>query len=227
MRKPDRTSVSMLYASMEVTLAAKPKPALADAGPETSDMTTDEPEDKEERAAARSASYIPPAPQEITRNETLTALATPQNVSVYNKTVRQPEVLPLAAASLDAAPEPVQVKAMQPVREAERQEEPAPQTLAAATAEASDHLDWPGPFHVQVGAFPGREQAQERLESVKQVLGPAALKMHPEFIMPVSLPSGVTMFRARLSRFSDEAQAKAACRRLKKSGIECWDIRAK
>jgi D-alanyl-D-alanine carboxypeptidase len=79
---------------------------------------------------------------------------------------------------------------------------------------------------VQVGAFADREQAQERLDSVKQVLGAAALKTHPEFIMPVSLPSGATMFRARLSRFADEAQAKAACKRLKNSGIECWDIRA-
>ncbi len=52
------------------------------------------------------------------------------------------------------------------------------------------------------------------------------MKAHPEFIMPVALPTGVTMFRARLSRFADEAQAKSACKRLKRSGIDCWDIRA-
>jgi D-alanyl-D-alanine carboxypeptidase len=226
-RKPDRTSISMLYASMEVTLAAKPKPAFADAGTEFSDKTTDEPEDKAERAAARNAAYVPPEPLEITRNETLAAMTAPApvNVSVHYKTVRQPEVMPLAAASLDSAPEAVPAKAVQPVREAEWRDGPA-LTLAAATAEASERLDRPGPFHVQVGAFADREQAQERLESVKQVLGTAALKAHPEFIMPVSLPTGTTMFRARLSRFADEAQAKAACKRLKKSGIECWDIRS-
>jgi D-alanyl-D-alanine carboxypeptidase len=224
-RKPDRTSIAILYASIEATLAAKPKLERANPEPAYSDMTTDEPEDKAERAAVRSASYVPPAPQEITRNETLAALAAPKNMSVHYKTIRQPEVLPLAAASLDAAPEPAPVKAVQPVREAERREEPV-RTLAVATAEESERLNQPGPFHVQVGAFADREQAQERLESVKQVLGNAALKTHPEFIMPVSLPTGATMFRARLSRFADEAQAKAACKRLKKSGIECWDIRA-
>jgi D-alanyl-D-alanine carboxypeptidase len=224
-RKPDRTSISILYASIEATLAAKPTLARANAEPTFSDMTTDEPEDKAERAAVQSASYVPPAPQEITRNETLAALAGPKNLSVHYKTVRQPEVLPLAAASLDAASEPVPAKAVRVVRDPERRQEPV-QTLAAATAEESEHLNLPGPFHVQVGAFADRGQAQERLESVKQVLGTAAVRTHPEFIMPVSLPTGVTMFRARLSRFADEAQAKAACKRLKKSGIECWDIRA-
>jgi D-alanyl-D-alanine carboxypeptidase len=222
-RKPDRTSISLLYASLETALAAKPKAARADSGPAFSDMTTDEPEDKAERAATQNASYVPPVPQDITRNETLAAITAqgPVNVSVHYKTVRQPEVMPLAAASLDSPPEAIPVKA---VREAENRNAP-PQTLAAATAEESERLDRPGPFHVQVGAFADREQAQERLESVKQVLGTAVLKTHPEFIMPVSLPTGATMFRARLSRFADEAQAKAACKRLKKGGIECWDIR--
>jgi D-alanyl-D-alanine carboxypeptidase len=226
-RKPDRTSISILYASLETALAAKPKSSPADAGPSFSDMTTDEPEDKAERAAARNASYVPPAPQDISRNETLAAMTAPAsaNVSVHYKTIHQPEVAPLAAASLDSAKETIWPAAVQPARETESREWPA-QTLAAATAEESERLDRPGPFHVQVGAFPGREQAQERLESVKQVLGAAVLKTHPEFIMPVSLPTGATMFRARLSRFADEAQAKAACKRLKKSGIECWDIRA-
>jgi D-alanyl-D-alanine carboxypeptidase len=226
-RKPDRTSVSILYASLETALSAKPKPARIDAEPSYSDMTTDEPEDKAERAAARNASYMPPPPQEITRNETLAAMtaSAPVNVSVHYKSVHQPEVIPLAAASLESASAAMPVKAVQPVREATSRDEPA-QTLAAATAEESERLDRPGPYHVQVGAFADREQAQERLENVKQVLGAAALKTHPEFIMPVSLPTGATMFRARLSRYADEAQAKAACKRLKKNGIECWDIRA-
>jgi D-alanyl-D-alanine carboxypeptidase len=226
-RKPDRTSISILYASLETALAAKPKPARAGAGPAFSDMTTDEPEDKAERAAVRNASYMPPAPQEVTRNETLAAMTAPApaNVSVHYKTTRQPEVIPLAAASLDSPAVAVTATPAQPVREAESPNGPA-QTLAAATAEESERLDRPGPFHVQVGAFADREQAQDRLESVKQVLGAAVLKTHPEFIMPVSLPTGATMFRARLSRFADEAQAKAACKRLKRSGIECWDIRA-
>ncbi len=225
-RKPDGTSISILYASIETALVTRRKAAAADPAAASSDTTTDEPEERAERASVRSANYVPPEPRDIARNETLAALAAPShvNVSVHYKTVRVPEVAPLAAASLDAAPESMPPKAAMPVREAEAAGPPA-QTLAAATVEESQSLDRPGPFHVQVGAFADREQAKERLESVKQALGAAVLKLHPEFIMPVSLPTGVTMFRARLSQFSDEAQAKAACKRLKKSGIECWDIR--
>jgi D-alanyl-D-alanine carboxypeptidase len=61
---------------------------------------------------------------------------------------------------------------------------------------------------------------------VKEALEPGLLKQHPQFIMTVALPTGVTMFRARLSRFASEAQAKSACKQIKRSGIECWDIRA-
>jgi hypothetical protein len=52
------------------------------------------------------------------------------------------------------------------------------------------------------------------------------MNAHPEFIVPVPLPSGQTMFRARLSRFASADGAKATCHGLKRSGIECWDIRA-
>ena len=53
---------------------------------------------------------------------------------------------------------------------------------------------------------------------------PNTLKAHPDFIMRITLPNGITMYRARLGRFANEAQAIAACKRLKKSGIECWGI---
>jgi D-alanyl-D-alanine carboxypeptidase len=226
-RRPDRTSISMLLASIEAGIERQ-RPAEAGAAQAAADMTTDEPEDRAERAASRSAEQVPP-PQDVARNETLVALAAaPQqvNVSVHYKTVRPLEVAPLAAASLDdsATAEPAR-----PVRVAQALKataEDTPQTLAAATAAESRSMDQPGPYHVQVGAFADREQARERLESVKQTLGAAAMKAHPEFIMPVSLPSGVTMFRARLSRFSDQTQAKAACKRIKSSGIECIDMHA-
>lgn len=140
-----------------------------------------------------------------------------------------PDSKPAKVASLEtepartAAPEPQpQAAARAAVPEKPRQ----PQTLAAAAVAVSRDMDQPGPFHVQVGAFPNQEQARERLESVKQALGQATMKAHPEFIMTVALPTGVTMFRARLSRFTNEAQAKAACKQLKRSNIECWDIRA-
>jgi D-alanyl-D-alanine carboxypeptidase len=230
-RRPDRASISILLASIEMGLVERRGPLahsekLAAAA---SDMTTDEPEDKAERVSNRSPAYVRPALQDIARNETLVAQALPAqtgNVSVHYKTVRQPEVMPLAAAALDEVPEAKPVKTAQMVRAIEKEEAREPQTLAAATVATSKDMDQPGPFHVQVGAFADQAQAEQRLESVKKALGADAVKAHPEFIMPVSLPTGVTMFRARLSRFADEAQAKSTCKRLKLNGIECWDIRA-
>jgi D-alanyl-D-alanine carboxypeptidase len=79
---------------------------------------------------------------------------------------------------------------------------------------------------VQGGAFPDQAQAVARLATVREALGEEVLKRHPQFIMPVALPSGETMYRARLSRFANEAQAKSICQKLKKSSIDCWDVRA-
>ena len=232
-RRPDRVSISVLLASIETSLIAKTRPAPAGAALPAADMTTDEPEEKAEKTAGGRPAYAAPAPQEIAGKETIAAMASPvpRNVSVHYKTVRPPEAAPLAAVSLDPAPEAGRdagagaAKVEPAGSQAEAREEP-PLTLAAATAAESRSLDHPGPFHVQVGAFADEEQAKERLESVREALGAAALRAHPEFIMPVSLPAGGTMFRARLSKFSDEAQAKAACKKLRKNGIECRDVRA-
>jgi D-alanyl-D-alanine carboxypeptidase len=200
-------------------------------------MTTDEPEEKAEAETTQSATYTPPAPQEIARNETLVAQVQPaqiQNVSIHYKTVRQVDVQPLDAVSLDAAPiEPKIVKVqttgalkVQTASAVER-EDVKPQKLANATLPVSREIDHPGPYYVQVGSFADEAQAAQRLESVNQALGSALLKTHPEFVVPVVLPSGVTMYRARLGRFADESQAKSACKKLRKSGIECWDMRAR
>lgn len=225
-RRPDQASISMLLQSIEAGLVTKSRTVSYTSPPESADTTTDEPEDRAEMDASRSPSYVPPPAQEIVRNETLAAMAAPapQNVSVHYKTVRQPEVAPLAAAGIDPIGEPAPVKAVQPAQTAKAEE--ASPTLAEATPAEPERISEPGPFHIQVGAFSDEAQAKERLESVREALGPEALRAHPEFIMPVSLPQGVTMFRARLSRFRNEAQARAACRRLKKSGIECWGIPA-
>ncbi len=247
-RKADRTSVAMIISSLDSGLAKQSRTPSKPMGDAASDATTDEPEDKAERAARQSAAYVPPPAHEIARNETLVAQAlpqAPQNVSVHYKTVRVAEVEPLDAVAFDAAPDarpakapaadakPAQGAALQnsPAKaqvtaRAVEPEKPQPQTLAAAAVAVSRDMDQPGPFHVQVGAFPDQEQARQRLESVKRALGAAVMKDHPEFIMTVALPTGVTMFRARLSRFANEAQAKAACKQLKRSSIECWDIRA-
>ncbi len=114
-QKPDGASIGMLIASIENGLVARrplgrSQPLVTD-----SDMTTDEPDEKAEVEAGQSAAYAPPPPQEIARNETLVAQVQPaqmQNVSIHYKTVRQAEVEPLDAVSLDAPPiEPQVAKA--------------------------------------------------------------------------------------------------------------------
>jgi D-alanyl-D-alanine carboxypeptidase len=231
-RTPDRTSIAMIIASIERGLA---KPSLVSRRPEAAapqDATTDEPEEEAERADRRIAAHTPPRFDEIARNETLVTevqTASTQNVSVHFKTVVLTEVEPLDAVALEGLPLDSKPRRERQTAKAQlRPQAPQPETLApAAPAPAASHdADQPGPFHVQVGAFPNQEEARARLASVKAALGPAEMHAHPEFIMPVALPTGVTMFRARLSRFASEAQAKSACKQLKRSGIECWDIRA-
>ncbi len=238
-QQPDSRSIGMLIASIENGLVAKHPFGRPETAQLSSDMTTDEPEEKIERAASRSSTHVTAAPRNATGNETWVAEvqhAQLQNLSVHNKTARQLEVEPLAAVAVETTQaadlQAVKTADIQPVK---AQAEPAgqhqktsqPQTLAAASVAVSKELqDQPGPYHVQVGSFPDQAQARQRLESVKQALGSALMKAHPEFIMPVALPSGVTMYRARLGRFSDDVQAKAACKKLKQSGIDCWEIRA-
>jgi len=237
-QKPDGTSVGILIASIENGLVARHPLDRPKAAVTASDMTTDEPEEKAEAETTQGATYAPPAPQEIARNETLVAQVQPaqiQNVSIHYKTLRQVDVEPLDAVSLDAAPiEPkmVKVQATSALKvqaaSAVEGEDVKPQKLATVTPPVSrDIVDHPGPYYVQVGSFADEAQAAQRLESVNQSLGPALLKTHPEFVVPVVLPSGVTMYRARLGRFADEAQAKSACKKLRISGIECWDMRAR
>ena len=231
-RRPDQASISMLLHSIEAGLVTKPMAASYLQQPEPSDTTTDEPEDKAEREESRSASYVPPPAKEIARNETIAAMTQPapatQNVSVYDKSLRPIEVAPLAPAALDApalaaAPAPVKVAQAAPVRPVK---EEAPQTLTATATPAPEpeRPAQPGPFHIQAGAFSDEAQAKERLDLVREAMGASALKAHPDFIMRVTLPNGITMYRARLGRFANEAQVIAACRQLKKSGIDCWGI---
>ncbi len=236
-RRPDRVSTAMLLHSIEAGLVTKPSAASYLEPSAPSDTTTDEPEERAAREESHSPSYAPPPANEIVRNETIAAMTPPpaQNLSVYNKSARLPEVAPLAAAALDMpAAEPAQVKVAQvaparPLKEQVKKEE-APQTLAAATAAAAapepERPAQPGPFHIQAGAFSDEVQAKERIDLVRDALGASALKEHPGFVMRVTLPNGITMYRARLGRFVSEAQATAACKRLKKSSIECLGMPA-
>ncbi len=240
-RRPDRASMSMLLHSIEAGLVTKAIAASYLEPPESSDTTTDEPEEKEAEEESQSPSYAPPPANEIVRNETIAAMtppSPPDNLSVYNKSARPAEVAPLAAAALDMPPvelapgKMVQSAPAGPPK-AQAKKEEATQTLAVATpapmpapapAPVPERPAQPGPFHIQAGAFPDVAQAKERIDLVRKALGASTLKRHPDFIMRITLPDGTTMYRARLGRFANKAQATAACRRLKKKGIDCWGV---
>lgn len=230
-RKPDATSNAILFSSLENGLAVR-----ATREPDaSSDTSTDEPEEATGRAMVDRGATASGAKQvAVTMTFPDPGEAQPKNMSVHNKTVRLPEVAPLAAAAVQADGEVAEAVATEGSPRLTgahvtlaSNAAPEPRTIATAEAAASrEVVDQPGPYHVQVGAFPDHSQAQLRLESVRQALGPVFCKAHPDFIMPVSLSSGATMFRARLARFDNEAQAKSVCQKLKRSGIECMNVRA-
>jgi D-alanyl-D-alanine carboxypeptidase len=230
-RKPDATSNAILFSSLENGLAVR-----ATREPDaSSDTSTDEPEEATGRAMVDRGATASGAKQvAVTMTVPGPGEAQPKNMSVHNKTVRLPEVAPLAAAAVQADGEVAEAVATEGSPRLTgahvtlaSNDAPEPRTIATAEAAASrEVVDQPGPYHVQVGAFPDHSQAQLRLESVRQALGPVFCKAHPDFIMPVSLSSGATMFRARLARFDNEAQAKSVCQKLKRSGIECMNVRA-
>ncbi|MBJ7542851.1 D-alanyl-D-alanine carboxypeptidase [Rhodomicrobium udaipurense] len=230
-RKPDATSNAILFSSLENGLAVR-----ATREPDaSSDTSTDEPEEATGRAMVdRGATASGAKQMAVTMTVPGPGEAQPKNMSVHNKTVRLLEVAPLAAAAVQADGETVEAVATEGSPRLTgahvtlaSTDAPEPRTIATAEAAASrEVVDQPGPYHVQVGAFPDHSQAQLRLESVRQALGPAFCKSHPDFIMPVSLSSGATMFRARFARFDNEAQAKSVCQKLKRSGIECMNVRA-
>ncbi|WP_127077497.1 D-alanyl-D-alanine carboxypeptidase [Rhodomicrobium lacus] len=229
-RKPDSTSNAILFSSLENGLAVRATREPA----ETSDTATDEPEEATGRAMVDHGATASGAKQvAVTVTFPAPGEKLPKNMSVHNKTVRLPEVAPLAAAAVQTDGEAAETAPYSSPRLASAQvtlastAAPEPRTIATAEATgAREAMNQPGPYHVQVGAFPDHSQAQLRLESVRQALGPAFCKSHPDFIMPVSLSSGATMFRARFARFDDEAQAKSVCQKLKRSGIECMNVRA-
>ncbi len=100
-----------------------------------------------------------------------------QNVSVHYKTVRQAEVEPLDAVSLDAPLVEPQIVKMQATRAVEREEQRQPQKLATATLAVSrDVADQPGPYYVQVGSFPDEAQAAQRLETSNRRLAPVFIE---------------------------------------------------
>ena len=242
--KPDRTSAALLLSALEansnrtVSLYTRQTMEVAvssgeqSAGgkkkaPAAEDMTTDEPEGKDEVVAATALAAPEPSGdvEQVAMIDAKSLPDTAPNMTVKYKTPRTTANQALVTNAVTRtesgpAPQPKQV-----VAAAVKEEEAEPQTIAAATAAESKSLDQPGPYHIQVGAFAEQTLAAQRIAIVKETLGSSALKAHPDFTMQIVTAGGATMFRARFARFSDESQAKSACSKLKRKEISCMVVK--
>jgi D-alanyl-D-alanine carboxypeptidase len=231
--KADRTSSALLLTAMEAGLVQK-RPGTQ-VRTTASDTTTDEPEERFTKATEIQRKPLPKLEQ--------TADASKGGVSVHGKTKpgrpaqtapAEPAAPALISAVIDETPR-IAEAAVRPTpppvvlassRVEQAPQTPQPQTIAAATVAASQVLNQPGPFHVQAGAFPERQKAEERLAVMKTALAGMGLKDQPLFVMDVALPNGTAMYRARAGGFASDVRARAACAALKKAGLECFEARA-
>lgn len=76
-------------------------------------------------------------------------------------------------------------------------------------------------WNIQIGAFPTREGARDRIAAAK-TRRVAELKKATPFLMPVA-KNGNTLYRARFSGLNKK-QAARACRQLKRVGVGCFPL---
>jgi D-alanyl-D-alanine carboxypeptidase len=96
----------------------------------------------------------------------------------------------------------------------------APVSAVSAASSAQSHAR--GEWVIQVGAFPGVEQARDRLKSVQE-LGTGGLARAEPFTERI-IKGEATLYRARFAGFNED-RAKAACKALKRNEIACLALR--
>ena len=94
----------------------------------------------------------------------------------------------------------------------------APALAFAPAAPAKPHSGW----IIQVGAFPGEQEAKQRLSAV-QSKAAKVLAGNDPYTESV-LKGGTTYYRARFAGF-DQDKAEAACKYLKRNDVECISVR--
>ncbi|MEM0908562.1 MAG: D-alanyl-D-alanine carboxypeptidase [Pseudomonadota bacterium] len=92
----------------------------------------------------------------------------------------------------------------------------SPVTRGAANASASRH-GW----QIQLGAVRSRSEAHDLLNDAQQKV--PSLGLHSRVTEPVSTGRG-TLYRARLSGFPTQNEAKAACKRFANHDRPCWAV---
>ncbi len=97
--------------------------------------------------------------------------------------------------------------------------EPLPAATASSPSPAKQiHSGW----MIQVGAYPGEQEAKQRLSTVKSK-APRLLASADAFTETVS-KGDKTLYRARFAGL-DKDQAEAACKYLKRNDVDCMTLR--
>ncbi len=96
----------------------------------------------------------------------------------------------------------------------------APKPATTNQHRASHKASW----NIQIGAFPTRQGARERLDAAK-TRRVAELRQATPFLMEVD-KNGNTLYRARFSGLNRD-QASSACRQLKRAGVGCFPLAPK
>jgi D-alanyl-D-alanine carboxypeptidase len=96
-----------------------------------------------------------------------------------------------------------------------------PATKATAAEDADAEVVAVG-WHIQIGAVPTEEGAQELLDEAQTSLGSVLASFKP-FTAQVDR-GGETLYRARFAGFSDKDDARATCAKLKSKSFSCLAV---
>lgn len=94
-------------------------------------------------------------------------------------------------------------------------------SAAATVANNRNQIDHDATWNIQIGAFPTRQGARNRLDAARTSQVDELRKATP-FLMAVD-KNGSTLYRARFSGLNRK-QATGACRQLKRAGVGCFPL---
>jgi len=169
-------------------------------------------------AAKPEPAPAPPAPPVAAKIEA----PLPALVSANKPEVPALSFAAVAAKAESAVPLPVPspravASAAAPARVAAAAE-PAPAPARAAAPAAKPRSGW----MIQVGAYPGEQEAKKRLSAVQTKA--AKMLTRAEAFTETVEKSGTTLYRARFAGL-DKDSAEAACKYLKRNDVECVTIK--
>jgi D-alanyl-D-alanine carboxypeptidase len=133
-------------------------------------------------------------------------------------TASKPDVPALSFAPIAAKAEPAAAPVASPARVAAAEPAPAPARASAPAAKPQHRSGW----IIQVGAFPGEQEAKKRLASAQTKA--AKLLTKAEAFTETVEKGGTTLYRARFAGL-DKDSAEAACKYLKRNDVECVTIK--